>query len=479
VSHRPASAPITSLEAPITSLEAPITSLEAPITSLEAPITSLEDCVQWALEGAKAPSGRVIGTEYERIAIGPDGRPLPYDGDVSICALLEALCRAYDWRPKLEGDRVIAALKGGASITLEPAGQFELSGAPLASVAAMVAERDAHLAELEAVARPLGISFCYVGINPIDTPQTAPKMPKERYKTMRAWMPNVGTLGLDMMHLTCTVQVNIDFRDEADAMTMLRLGYAATPVLIALFANSPWSRGRDAQMASFRAHVWTDVDTTRCDPGDWVYDRGTRLLDYARWAAGVPMYFAEHRGPDGVTLEHLPDGFSFADFIERGVNGREPTRADWETHVGTLFPDVRIKKHIEIRGADCVPPRLLPALPALAAGVFYDDQARDGAVALLADGLEGIDRRKLRAAACADGLDAAVGDVKVRDLAIELVGLAREGLTRRVNKGLDDASSVTYVEALDGLARGQARPLWQIAAEKLAAKPSLMSLSEP
>jgi glutamate--cysteine ligase len=441
-------------------------------------ITTLSQCAAWALSGGKERSAFRIGTEYERVCVGPDGAALQYDGDVSIRALLDGMVDRGGWQPKQEAGRTIALLRDGASITLEPAGQFELSGAPLRNVAEMTAEMNAHIAELDAVATPLGIRFAYVGINPLDTPQTAPKMPKGRYDHMRRWMPRVGTLGLDMMHLTCTVQANIDFLDEADAMRCLRLGYLTTPVLIALFANSPWHRGTDTGMASFRAHIWTDVDPQRCDPGGWVFEADATVADYVRWAAGVPMYFLEVPRADGsLELLTLPAGFSFADFIAQGFAGHVATLEYWETHVGTLFPDVRLKKHIEIRAADCVAPRLLPALPGIVEGLFYDPQASTEAFDLLRDGDSSVDRMQLRAQACASGLSGAASGLQLRSLAVELVGIAKRGLGRLIAAGYEEESARDCLDELESIARGDDPPLHTVAAKHLSRSASLTSLT--
>lgn len=442
-------------------------------------LTGAQDCIDWMLSGAKPRDQFAVGTEHERICVGPDGRPLPYDGDVSIRALLEGIADRFGWERKTEAGRTVALKRGLASITLEPAGQFELSGAPLANVAAMVAEHEEHLREVAAVASPLGIRFAYVGLNPIDTPQTAPKMPKERYGHMRAWMPRVGSLGLDMMHLTCTVQVNIDFRDDNDAMTALRLGLLATPAVIALFANSPWHRGGPTGMASQRAHIWTDVDAKRCEAPPWMFAPGATVADYVDWALSVPMYFVEK---PRIGREHellrLPEGFSFGDFLGGGFGGVQPTLAAWETHVGTLFPDVRLKRYVEIRGADCVPPRLLPALPALVTGLFYDDDARAEALTLLSDGDDTIDRSARRAAACQLGLNAVADGWTMRQEASELLRIARRGLERLQVSGREAAGTTHWLDELTRIASGEQAPLYADANAALQTHPSLLSVAE-
>lgn len=444
-------------------------------------ITSVDDLVAWHLSAVRAPADYRLGTEYERLCVGPSGDVLPYDGPVSIRALLEALARDFGWQRVFEGDRLIALQRGQASVTLEPAGQLELSGAPLATVAAMCAERDEHLAELQAVAEPLGVRFAWVGMNPLDTPETAAHMPKERYGRMRAWMPTVGSMGLDMMHLTCTVQINVDFANEADAMRKWRLGMLLTPALIGLFANSPWRYGVPAQMASARAHVWTDVDPARCDPGPMAFDPATTLRDYVDWALDVAMYFVQHaeHGASGTRKKlDFPDHFRFSDFMASGHGGRKPTLDDWELHVGTLFPDARLKRYLELRAADCVPPRLLSALPALGKGIFYDATALTEALALCRDGDESVARVQARADACTHGLDAVTDGWALRDVAVEVLAAAQRGLARQAAATGADVHAAAELDELVAIAKGDSEPLWAQTAAKLQESPTLLAVCE-
>lgn len=444
-------------------------------------LESEQQCVAWVLSGCRPRSAFRIGTEYERLVIDASGRPIGYEGPAGIHALFERLMQQYAWRPVLEGDRPIALERSGASISLEPAGQFELSGAPLALVDAMVAERDHHLAELDDIARELGLRYVFAGMNPIDTPQTVPYMPKKRYQHMRAWMPRVGALGLDMMHLTCTVQANLDFETPEEAMEMFRLAYLATPMLIALFANSPWRHGAPTGMASTRAWIWTDVDDARCKPGDWVFDPAATVDDYVQWAFDVPLYFVKHVGEDGVSA-YLPadrPGKTFRDFLREGDRGRPPTLGDFELHMSTVFPDVRLKRYIEVRAADCVPPDLLPALPALCKGLLYDPVSRRAALGLLRDGDRRIDRAALRDAASREGLDGRIGDLAVGPLAVALVDLARCGLQRLEGEWGPDVAARDAIDAIDAIARGEREPLWRVVDRTLRTTPSLSALAHP
>lgn len=421
--------------------------------------------VGWIRQGAKPDGPFRIGTEYERLAIGPDGQPLPYEGEASIRALLEGLAERFGWTPTMEGDAIIGLSRDGASVSLEPAGQFELSGAPLTTVTEMAAERDQHLAEVRAVAEPLGIRFAWVGANPITRLDEVPRMPKRRYGIMRRRMPRVGKLGLQMMHLTCTVQVNLDFANDLVAMEMMRLGHLTTPATIALFAHSPAILGADMDYASWRAQIWRDVEAARCLPPPGVWAPGARIEDYACWAFNVPMYFV--RVPDGDGgwryREPEPDAvqrpLTFRRFAEEGAFGRRPTFEDWELHLSTLFPDVRLKRYLELRGADVVPPALLPCLPAFARGLFYDDSARRSALALLTEAESVAGHEALRAAACRRGLDARVGPVALRELAGSLLELADAGLRRIEDTQGPDPVAHEALAALRALQRGTSASL--------------------
>lgn len=449
-----------------------------PDASLPA-LDSLQPCFDWSTSGARPAEQWKVGTEYERWAIGPDGQPLPYDGPVSIRALLDGFA-SRGWQPYLESGRPIALDRDGASISLEPAGQFELSGKAVRTIGQMIAERDAHLAQVREVAGPLGVRFAFVGANPLTTYNDVPKMPKGRYGVMRAWMPRVGSLGLQMMHLTCTVQANIDFGSPQEGMEMMRLGHLLSPVFIALFANSPWIEGKDTGKASWRAHIWTDVDQRRCDVRRFAFDPKATMADYTEWLIDMPMYFVDEVRPDGSHGFAAMDGkYTFRDFFERGWNGRRPTLADWELHASTAFPDIRLKRWLEVRQADCVPPDALPALPALVKGLFYDATARREALALLADGDTQLDRDALRAAACQDALNARVGDVDLRVWANSALDIAVRGLERQIAAGSEDASAVQALAPLQAIACGDAEPFYARIRRVMQAGGGLLDLAEP
>lgn len=447
----------------------------------ETPIHDLDQCLQWARSGAKPREQFKIGTEFERIAVGPDGTALPYEGEVSIRALLQGLADRFGWEPFLEHGKPIALSRNGASVSLEPAGQFELSGAVLATVEEFQEELRQHLREVAEVADPLGIRFAWVGLNPQITAAQAPHMPKGRYNIMRKWMPKVGMHGLDMMHLTCTVQTNLDYSSDEDAAELLRAGHLLSPVLLALFANSPYRHGHDTGLATYRGSLWRDVDPARCDTRRLAFERGTTLADHVQWTLDVPMYFLSGTAQDGsVSYEGMDGKTTFRDFFERGIDGRRPTMADWEVHVSTVFPDVRLKKWVEIRQADVVPPDALPALPALCKGLLYDLEARRAAMAVLGDGDERIDREALRTAACRNGLSGNWGGISLREWSQEILALARQGLERQAASSGVDQKAPAALDILSEIAHGQRPEFWRVTRDRLLKGGALLtSVADP
>ena len=442
----------------------------------ETPIHDLDQCLQWARSGAKPREQFKLGTEFERIAVGPAGAALPYDGEVSIRALLQGLADRFGWEPFLEHGKPIALSRNGASVSLEPAGQFELSGAVLATVEEFQEELRQHLSEVAEVADPLGIRFAWVGLNPQITAAQAPHMPKGRYNIMRMWMPKVGMHGLDMMHLTCTVQTNLDYSSDEDAAELLRAGHLLSPVLLALFANSPYRHGHDTGLATYRGSLWRDVDPARCDTRRLAFERATTLADHVQWTLDVPMYFLSGTAPDGsVSYEGMDGKTTFRNFFERGIDGRRPTMADWEVHVSTVFPDVRLKKWVEIRQADVVPPEALPALPALCKGLLYDLEARRAAMAVLGDGDDRIDREALRAAACRSGLSGTWGDISLREWSQEILALARQGLERQAASSGVDLKAPAALDILSEIAHGQRPEFWRVTRDRLVKGGALLS----
>lgn len=453
--------------------------MSAPVQDDPTPLDSLQECTAWVLSGRRDQSHFRIGTEYERLAIDAHGNLLPYEGPVSIRTLLDRLVVRHGWEPVLEAGRPIALQRGVAAISLEPAGQFELSGAAMVGVSDMAAELGGHLSELRDVAHDLGVRFVHVGLNPVTPVDATPRMPKGRYAIMRRIMPKVGAWGLHMMHLTCTVQTNIDFSSEDECMEMLRLGHLLSPVLIALFANSPYLAGRDTGFASFRAHLWTDVDDRRCNVKGLCFDPNARVQDYVDWLLDVPMYFLDKVLPDGSHgYEELPEPLTFRRYFHQGYHGRRPTLSDWALHASTVFPDVRLKRYIELRQCDLVPADALPSLPALTKGAFYDEATRKALRLLLRDGDRTVDRAALREAACKDALHARVGDVHVGEWAREVLRLTRIGLERQAADTRMDVDAADALQPLEAIAAGDAPPFYDRVRREMAKGTGLLGLAD-
>lgn len=377
-------------------------------------------------EGGRPRDEWAVGTEYEKIPVRQgDFAPLPYDGDVGIRAILEDMASRFGWEPIEEQGRVIALRRDGASITLEPGGQLELSGAPTMSLRATWDELVDHHNELCVVSESLGVRWMWAGANPLHPLDAVPWMPKGRYAVMRRYLATRGSLAHVMMKQTCTVQANLDYADAMDGARKLRIATAVSPYVTAMFANSPFHAGRPTGYKSYRYHVWRHVDPDRCGFPPGVFRDDYTLEDYGRWVLDVPMFFVIR---DGGYVDLA--GRSFHDLLEGRLEGVSPTWADWETHVSTFFPEVRVKRHIEIRGADVVPPRMVCALPALWKGILYDDTACDEAWRLVsALGLD--DHPALTEAVARDGLATRLSTGTVLDVARDLLGIAREGLRRQ------------------------------------------------
>jgi glutamate--cysteine ligase len=409
---------------------------------------AFEDLVRWFERGAKPKDQWRCGAEHEKFVFRLGSHePVPYEPR-GIKALLEGLTR-YGWQPVLEGENIIALERGMASVSLEPGGQFELSGAPLETIHDICEETGTHLQEVKTVADELELGFLGLGFHPEMTRAQAPVMPKGRYKIMREYMPKVGGLGLDMMFRTCTVQANLDFGDEADMVAKFRTSLALQPVCTALFANSPFIEGKPSGLLSARANVWTDTDPDRTGMLDFVFEDGFGFETYARYALAVPMYFVKR---DGRYIDVA--GRSFRDFMDGKLPelpGEKPTLKDWADHTTTIFPEVRLKQYLEMRGADSGPWGRLCALPALWTGIFYDSAALAAAWDLC-KGWETHDHERLRADVARLGLKAEVAGRTVQDVAKDMIAISREGLKRRnrLSGGLIDESG--YLSELDEIA---------------------------
>ena len=407
-----------------------------------------EDLVRWMEAGAKPKADWRVGAEHEKFVfrLGTH-EPVPYEPQ-GIRALLEGLTR-YGWTPVMEGDNVIALERGKANVSLEPGGQFELSGAPLETIHDICEETGQHLQEVKTVADELGIGFLGLGFSPIWRRDQVPVMPKGRYKIMREYMPKVGNLGLDMMFRTCTVQANLDFGSEADMVAKFRTSLALQPVCTALFANSPFIEGKPSGFVSARANVWTDTDPDRTGMLDFVFRDGFGFETYAKYALSVPMYFAKR---DGRYIDLA--GRSFKDFMDgklAELPGERPTMKDWADHTTTIFPEVRLKQYLEMRGADSGPWSALCALPALWMGIFYDSAALAQAWDLCKD-WKIEDHERLRADVARLGLKAQIAGRSVQDVAKDMIAIARGGLKRRnqLSAGMVDESN--YLSQLDEIA---------------------------
>jgi glutamate--cysteine ligase len=422
------------------------------------PIESRDELVAWMAAGAKPPSQFKIGTEHEKLPFTlKEHAPVPYEGRRGIRALLEGMRHLLGWEPIMEGETIIglADVTGGGAITLEPGGQFELSGAQLQTVHQTCGEVHAHLAQLRQVATPLGIGFLGIGMSPKWTRAETPVMPKGRYKIMAAYMPKVGALGLDMMFRTCTVQVNLDFSSEADMVRKLRVGLALQPVVTALFANSPFTEGKPNGFLSYRSEIWSDTDADRTGMLPWAFEDGMGFERWTDYALDVPMYFIKR----GDTY-HDVSGQSFRDLMRgkiASLPGERATISDWANHLTTTFPEVRLKRYLEMRGADSGPSARLCALPALWAGLLYDQVSLDAAWELVKT-WSAEERQKLRDDVPRLGFSAEVGGRSVRALAREVTALAREGLMRRARLDRAGRNETQFLEPLAMLVEGGNTP---------------------
>ncbi|HEX2528077.1 MAG TPA: glutamate--cysteine ligase [Geminicoccus sp.] len=403
--------------------------MSAPPSGKGEPVENKQQLVEWVASGEKTKDAWRIGTEHEKFVFRrSDLSPVPYEGPDGIKALLDALAERFGWERHEENGNVVALSRNACNITLEPGGQFELSGAPLRTIHETCAEVAGHLEECRSVAEPLGLGMLGVGFHPLWERSAIPWMPKGRYAIMRRYMQLKGTLGLDMMLRTCTVQVNLDYASEADMVTKLRVSLALQPLATALFANSPFSEGNLNGFKSYRAHVWTDTDPDRTGIPAFVFEDG---MSYERWvdyALDTPMYFVYR---DGQYIDVAGQSFRrFMDGELPGLPGELPTISDWADHVTTLFPEVRLKRYLEMRGADCGASDQLCGLPALWVGLLYDQSALDAAFDLVKDWtIEEMEA--MREAAPRLGLQAPCPGGTLQDLARQVLAIAAAGLKAR------------------------------------------------
>lgn len=419
-------------------------------TTDEAPIGGIEDMAAYLASGCKPKEHWRIGTEHEKFPFcAEDHSPIPYDGQRSIRALLEGMQAKLGWEPILDEGNIIGLYEptGNGAISLEPGGQFELSGAPLDTIHQTCRESNAHLSQLRQIADPLGIKFLGLGASPKWTIDETPRMPKSRYDIMRAYMPKVGTQGLDMMHRTSTIQVNLDFDSEADMRKKMQMSYRLQPLATALFANSPFTDGKPNGLLSWRADIWRDTDNDRSGVLPMVFADDFGFMDYVEWALDVPMYFVLREGKyidcTRVTFRQFMDGA-----LEGQIPDAKPNKGDWMNHLSTVFPEVRMKKFIEMRGADGGPWRRICALPAFWVGLCYDEDALDEAWQLTSD-WSFEDVVELRNAVPKDGLKAKIKGSSVQEISKQVLGIARQGLIsrNRLNaEGFDEAHFLAPLE---------------------------------
>ncbi len=420
--------------------------MAAPPAGKGEPINDYRDLVGYLERGSKSRDDWRIGTEHEKFAYDKATlKPLEYEGRAGIRALLEGLSEGFGWQAVLEDGKPIALTSGHANISLEPGGQFELSGAPVATIHQTCSEVHQHLAQVREIADPLGVGMLGMGFQPKWSREETPWMPKGRYQIMGRYMPTRGSLGLDMMLRTCTIQTNLDYENEADMVQKFRVSLALQPIATALFANSPFSEGKPNGFASYRSHIWTDTDPDRCGILPFVFEEGMGFERYVDYALDVPMYFVYHEG------RYLDaSGQSFRDFLKGELPahpGQMPTINDWSDHLTTIFPEVRLKRFLEMRGADGGPWRQLCALPALWVGLLYDASSQNAAWDLCKDWTVD-DHTYLRAEVPKKALKTQFRVRSLRDLAMEVLMIAEQGLKNRARPDWDGVDESKYLSAL-------------------------------
>ncbi len=414
-------------------------------------IEGIEQLAGWLAKGSKPKSQWRLGTEHEKFGFYRDGcSPVPYEGAHGIGTIVNELGHKISWEPILDRGNAIglADPQGGGAISLEPGGQFELSGAPLWTLHETMEETRAHLADVAEIADPLGIGFLGIGGSPVWSRAETPVMPKSRYAIMSNYMPKVGDHGLDMMFRTCTVQVNLDFADEADMATKMRVSLALQPLATALFAASPFMDGKLTGLLSTRGDIWRDTDRYRTGSLPIAFEEGFGFEAYTQWALDVPMYFIKR----GDTY-HDVTGVPFRAFLDGALKdtlpGVRPEIGDWANHLGSLFPDVRLKRYIEQRGADVGPLSHIVALPAFWVGLLYDSDSLSAAYDMIKDWtLE--EREALRDTAPRLALNTPFRSQTLKEIAREVLQLAKAGLVRRGHQqdGVDESVYLEPIEAI-------------------------------
>lgn len=409
-------------------------------------IENINQLTEYLESGCKPPKDWRIGTEHEKFGFNKDTlKPLPYEGDCSIKVMLENLRDTFDWAPVYEQGNLIGLEKNGANVSLEPGGQLELSGAPLESIHKTCDEANLHLKEVKQIADGIGAGFLGLGAAPIWAHEDMDMMPKGRYRLMTDYMDKVGTHGKQMMYRTCTVQVNLDFGSELDMVKKMRVALALQPVATALFANSPFFDGKINGHKSWRSRIWRDLDEDRTGTLPFFFEDGMGFQRYVDYALDVPMYFVYRNGHYINAL-----GQSFRDFLNGNLPalpGELPTMSDWADHLTTCFPEARIKKFMEMRGADGGAWNRICALPAFWVGLMYDNNSLDAAWDICKSW--DLDTREdMRIKASVDGLNARVGNIKMLDLASRVLSISNAGLKSRSHIGKGGYNETHFLSAL-------------------------------
>lgn len=419
-------------------------------TTDQTPISSVQELTDYLAGGCRPAESFRIGTEHEKFAFFRDDHsPVPYFGEASISALLKGMQQKLGWEPIIDEGNIIglAEANGMGAISIEPGGQFELSGAPLENLHETCKESNHHLATLREIAEPMGIRFLGIGGSPLWTYDETPQMPKSRYAIMTRYMPKVGTQGLDMMYRTCTIQVNLDFSSEADMRQKMRVSMKLQSLATALFASSPFTEGKPNGLLSWRGDIWRDTDNRRSGVLPFAFKPDFGFNDYVEWALDVPMYFIVRDGKYR-DCTHM----TFREFMAGALEGEiaewQPNLGDWTNHLSTLFPDVRLKRFLEMRGADGGPWRRICALPAFWVGLLYDQTALDAADALTADwSVEDV--IAMRDTVPAQGLKARIAGRDLLDVARDVVSISRQGLQARKRLNSEGQDESVFLNPLD------------------------------
>ena len=415
-----------------------------------SPIEGIDELVDYLSDGCKPQEKWRIGTEHEKFPFYVDGHaPVPYGGERGIRSLLEGMQEKLGWDPIVDAGRIIGLVEptGQGAISLEPGGQFELSGAPVETIHQTCREGNAHLAQLREIAEPLGIRFLGLGGSPKWTLAETPVMPKSRYEIMTRYMPKVGSHGLDMMYRTCTIQVNLDFGSEADMRRKMQVSLKLQPLATALFANSPFTDGRPNGLQSWRGEIWRDTDNERSGMPRFCFSPDFGFADYVEWALDVPMYFVIRDGQ-----YHDMTHMTFRQFMNGAARNELsdglPTMGDWANHLSTLFPDVRLKRFLEMRGADGGPWRRICALPAFWVGLLSDEEALAAAETLTSSWTY-EEVVAMRDAVPAQGIATPFRNTTLREIGREVLALSRLGLKNRARLNRDGYDETSFLQTLD------------------------------